>query len=160
MQIPTQINGMQEVSWSQIKIRLAKCIKKSLLLKLECLQPCQKLLKNPTSSLQVLHKTANHPQHQFPEWIERHSKCIHRKDKEVIKSNTAHSSKPQTPLTMSTLVGYSPTTFDAIIATMIIETKFSTPIMKSSSQSLVTLTVTSTKDNISTVLIVSLLVAW
>jgi hypothetical protein len=40
-------------------MRLAKHIKKSLLLKLECLQPRQRLSKNLTSSPLILHKTAN-----------------------------------------------------------------------------------------------------
>jgi hypothetical protein len=40
-------------------MRLAKHVKKSLLSKLECLQPCQQLLKNPASSFQILRETVN-----------------------------------------------------------------------------------------------------
>jgi hypothetical protein len=61
---------------------------------------------------------------------------------------------------MFTLVGHSSTTFDATIAVVIMKTEFSIFIVKLSLQPLVTPTITSAKDNISTVLIVPLLVAW
>jgi hypothetical protein len=77
-----------------------------------------------------------------------------------MKSNTAPSSEPQTPLATSIPVGHNPTTFDTAITAMVIETEFSTFIMKSSSQPLVTPTITSTKDDISTILIVPLLIIW
>jgi hypothetical protein len=126
------------------------------------------MLATTSTTLKELYKFSPGPtcdckhylQHQFPEWIERHGKCIRRKSKEVIKSNTTPSSKPQTPLTTSILVGHSPTTFDAAIAVVVMETEFSTLIMKSSLQSPVTPTITSAKDDIPTVLIVPLPVAW
>jgi hypothetical protein len=77
-----------------------------------------------------------------------------------MKSNIAPSSEPQTPLTTSTPVDHNPTTFDAVIAVVIIKTEFSTLITKSLLQSPITLTVTSTKDDIPTVPVVSLLIAW
>jgi hypothetical protein len=102
----------------------------------------------------------HHLQYQFPEWIERYDKCIHRKGKEVMKSNTTPSFEPQTPLTMFISVGHSPTTFDAVITTTVMKTEFSTLIMKSSSQPSITPTITSTKDDISTIPVVPLLIAW
>jgi hypothetical protein len=77
-----------------------------------------------------------------------------------MKSNTAPSSEPQTPLATSIPVGHSTTTFNAVIAIAIMKTEFSTLIMKSSSQSPVTPNVTSIKDDIPTVLVVPLFVAW
>jgi hypothetical protein len=45
-----------------------------------------------------------------------------------MKSNKEPSFEPQTLLATSTLVGYSPITFNATIITLIIETEFSTSI--------------------------------
>jgi hypothetical protein len=106
-----------------------------------------------------MHDCKHHSQHQFSEWIGRHDKCIHRKSKKVMKSNTAPSFKPQTPLTTSIPVGHSPTTSNAAIAIMVMKTKFSTLITKSSSQPLIIPIITSAKDNIPTVSAVPLLVA-
>jgi hypothetical protein len=74
-----------------------------------------------------------------------------------MKSSKEPSFESQAPLATSTPVDHNSTTFDATIAVLI---EFSTSITQTSSQLLITPTVTSTKDDIPAVSVVPLLIAW
>jgi hypothetical protein len=73
-------------------------------------------LKKPHKfSLGPMYKCKHHSQYKFPDCIGRHSKCIHRKDKVVMRSNKEPSSMPQALLTTFSSVDHSSTTFDAVL---------------------------------------------